>query len=670
MGRIRTLLIANRGEIVLRIARSARALGIRTVAVFSASEANALHVGACDLALNIGGELPSESYLRGDKLIDAARHAGADAIHPGYGFLSENAEFAANVIESGLVWVGPPPAAIAAMGDKARARIRMAAAGVPVVPGYDGDDQTAERFAREAERIGFPVMVKASAGGGGRGMRLVARPEDLRSALQSASSEARKAFGDPRLILERAVSEPRHVELQVFADTKGNAVHLGERDCSVQRRHQKVLEEAPSPAVTSALRTEMGECAVRIAREIGYVGAGTVEFLLDKAGRYYFMEMNTRLQVEHPVTEAITGIDLVEWQLRIANGEQLQRRQADITFDGWAMEARLCAESPPDDYLPASGQVAAWSPPATARCDHAINVGAEVTPFFDSMLAKIVVKGETRKDACDKLVAALDETVFLGVASNRMLLARIARDSAFRDGSDVSTSFLAHRFGERASRTAIPDDDIWAIAAWLSTVAETTRWGTHRVWRDWTSARTFISPWRLQSAAAGEVLTRNGGVIPNQDGATVLEGGRTTRIEGIPAQAGEVFSATVGDRLFTVVHAWSGSDLWLQIRRAQEPDSADCCFSSLRRMASVTNSETTGREVLSPLNGRVVGVMVEVGAEVSRGQHLLSVEAMKMEHVIAAPIDARILQIHARAGDQVPARKVLIEFEALRSIAE
>jgi len=372
------LLIANRGEIAVRIARTARRMGIATIGVCSDADLGSPHVAACDEHVPIGGTLPAESYLVIDKILAAARASGAQAIHPGYGFLSENASFAAKVVDAGFVFVGPPADAIEAMGDKARARIRMAAAGIPVVPGYDGEEQDPERLIAEANRIGFPVMVKASAGGGGRGMRRVERAEDLPAALASAASEATKAFGDGRLILERAVIEPRHVEIQVFADALGHAIHLGERDCSVQRRHQKIVEEAPSPAVDPVLRERMGAAATAVAREIGYVGAGTVEFLLDRAGHFYFMEMNTRLQVEHPVTECVTGLDLVEWQLRVARGEALPLRQDEVRLQGHAIEVRLCAESPADDFLPGGGTIVDWSVPTGVRCDHALRAGAGV----------------------------------------------------------------------------------------------------------------------------------------------------------------------------------------------------------------------------------------------------------------------------------------------------
>jgi geranyl-CoA carboxylase alpha subunit len=463
-----SLLIANRGEIVIRVARSARALGLATIAVASDADRNAPHGQACDQVIDIGGERPADSYLRIDKLIAAAQASGAQAVHPGYGFLSENAAFAQAVIDAGLVWIGPKPAAMRAMADKSRARQRMAAAGVPVLPGHDGDDQNPAALRAAALRLGFPLMVKASAGGGGRGMRLVRDEAALDAAIASAAGEAQAAFGDPRLLIERALLRPRHVEIQVFGDTHGQVIHLGERDCSVQRRHQKLIEEAPSPAVSPALRRRMGEVAVTVAREIGYVGAGTVEFLLDEDAAFWFMEMNTRLQVEHPVTEAVVGIDLVEWQLRIAAGEPLPLSQADALAryerGGHAIEARLCAEDPARDFLPQSGRVHHWQPPRGARCDHALAGGCEVSPFYDSMLAKLITHAATREAAVHRLADALDRTACLGVTTNRGLLARVLRHPAFA-GSDVSTAFLGQHFADDTARANPAPSWLRALAA-------------------------------------------------------------------------------------------------------------------------------------------------------------------------------------------------------------
>ncbi len=502
---VHRLLIANRGEIVTRIARTARQMGIATVAVHSDADRHSVHVDACDDAVSLGGLAAADSYLRIDKLLAAARASGADAIHPGYGFLSENAAFASAVTAAGLVFVGPPAAAIGAMGDKARARQRMAAAGIAVVPGYDGDDQDPAILQHEADRIGYPVMVKAAAGGGGRGMRLVQSAPDLPDALRSATAEAAKSFGDGRLILERAVVEPRHVEIQVFADAHGNVLHLGERDCSVQRRHQKVIEESPSPAVNAELRVRMGAAAVAVAREIGYVGAGTVEFLLDRAGHFYFMEMNTRLQVEHPVTECVTGLDLVEWQLRVARGEPLPLRQDEVQLRGHAIEVRLCAESPTDDFLPGGGTIVDWSPPAGVRCDHALRAGAEVPAWYDSMVAKLIAHAPTREQCIDQLAAAVDRTVLLGLQSNRAFLGRLLRHESFRAGLDVSTAFIERHFGAAGTRQPQPDAKLWALAAWISVAGAPEAECTPSAWRNWSNSRPLPQPWRLRwhAPAAG-----------------------------------------------------------------------------------------------------------------------------------------------------------------------
>jgi len=670
MAPIRRLLIANRGEIVVRVARTAKAVGIETVAIASASDEGSPHTRACDLTISIGGDTPAESYLRGEKVLEAARLSGADAIHPGYGFLSENAEFAGAVAAAGLIWVGPPAESIRAMGDKARARIRAAAAGLPVTPGYDGEDQALEVMVREAERIGYPVMVKASAGGGGRGMRLVGDPAGLSAALASAASEAGKAFGDPRLLLEKAIVAPRHVEVQIFADAQGGAVHLFERDCSVQRRHQKVIEEAPSPVVDDALRHKMGAAAVSIARDIGYVGAGTVEFLLDRDSRFYFMEMNTRLQVEHPVTEMITGVDLVDWQLRIAAGESLPLTQDQIRIDGCAIEARLCAEDPALDYMPRTGGVLVWRESEGARNDHALSVGQEVTPFFDSMLGKIIVRGRTRAEACQRLQSALDSTVLLGIPTNRLLLGRIVRDEVFRAGVGVSTAFLSERFPEAGQRMATLDDEAWAIAAWLSAVAEPERWRTPAGWRDWSSATAFLAPWRLRLEQGGETEERRGTAQAFPGGARIASGELHWEIEGAPAAEGQAFVANCRGLQFDVVHAWNGDRLWVRLRPLARSDAEAVEFSALSLRRRPPDSDRKGSEdrtIVSPMNGRVVNVHAAVGATVSRGQTLVVIEAMKMEHNLTAPSDGRVQAIHVKPGDQVPPKCVLIELEALEA---
>jgi geranyl-CoA carboxylase alpha subunit len=650
--RFSTLLIANRGEIVTRVAHTAREMGLRTVAIHSAADRGAPHTRACDMAIDIGGEAPADSYLLATKVLDAARASGAEAIHPGYGFLSENADFADAVAAAGFIWVGPPGAAIRAMGDKAEARKRAAGWGAPVLAGYDDEDQSEAALGAAARRIGFPVMIKASAGGGGRGMRRVEKAKDFPDALRSAAAEALKAFGNGRLVLERAVDGARHIEIQVLADAHGNVVHLGERDCSIQRRHQKIIEEAPSPVVDEVLRQKMGAVAVRIAREIGYVGAGTVEFLLDGAGAFTFMEMNTRLQVEHPVTEMVTGIDLVEQQLRVAMGEPLDITQDDVWISGHAIEARLCAEAPGEDFMPRTGRVTAWTPAAFVRTDHALAAGTEVSPFYDSMLAKVIAHGRTRAEAAHTLARALEETAVLGVETNRAFLARIVRAEAFTAG-EVTTAFIGKHVGENAARAPAAEDAVWAIAAWLSAVAQPERVATAPTWRDWSSSAPQPLRWKL---AHGD-LTREGRVLASPCVAQVLEGERVYHIAGVPADAGVAFDVRVDGAPHHVVYAWESGVLWLKV-------GGDYAFSDLRLAPPARDVKGEAGAVTARMNGKIVNVLVAAGAKVRAGAPLVTLEAMKMEHVMAAPADARVKAVHVVAGEQVAPGKLLIELEA------
>jgi len=659
------LLIANRGEIAVRIARSARRLGIATIAVCSDADRGSPHVAACDEYVPIGGVLPSESYLVIDKIIAAARATGAQAIHPGYGFLSENAAFAAAVEAAGLVFVGPPAAAIEAMGDKARARQRMAAAGIPVVPGYDDEGQDEARLLAAAGRIGFPIMVKAAAGGGGRGMRRVEDADGLPAALRSAESEAAKAFGDGRLILERAVVEPRHVEIQVFADSHGRVVHLGERDCSVQRRHQKIVEEAPSPAVDPVLRERMGNAATAVAREIGYVGAGTVEFLLDPEGHFYFMEMNTRLQVEHPVTELVTGLDLVELQLRVARGEPLPITQDDVRISGHAIEVRLCAEEPADEFLPRSGPVLDWRPEPLVRCDHALAAGMTVSPHYDSMLAKLIAHGSTRAEALDRLALALDRTALLGVPSNRAFLARVLRHPTFADGAAVSTAFIGRYFPNGTDRADAPDDATWRLAAWLSVAAapESTAFAAED-WRSWSNGRALPAPWRLrwsapQSLAAANETERAGEVRLTPGSAVLSAGGSAATIRGTPVAPCVGGEAEVDGAAIAYRYAWDGATLWLHTRHGDF--AFDCRRRAPRRSAADLAAQAD--EVRAAINGRVLEVAVAAGAEVVAGQRLCTLEAMKMEHELRAPRDGRLAAVEVEARQQVAPGQVLMRYE-------
>ena len=482
----RKILIANRGEIALRIMRTARRLGYGVVAVYSDADRDAMHVREADEAIRIGEALPSQSYLRIEAIIAAAKTSGADAVHPGYGFLAENEDFALACRDAGIVFIGPSPESIKAMGNKAGAKEIMLAAGVPCVPGYQGADQSDGVMLAEAGKIGFPVMIKAVAGGGGRGMRLVADAAAFPEALRSARSEAQGAFGDPTVILERAIVDPRHIEIQVFGDRHGNAIHLGERDCSVQRRHQKLIEEAPSPAVSPELRETMGAVAVAAVKSIGYEGAGTLEFLLDRSGNFYFMEMNTRLQVEHPVTEAITGLDLVELQLQVAGGEPLGLSQDDIMFFGHAIEARLCSEDAGHDFMPQSGKMALWQMPDEIRAEHALQSGSEIPPFYDSMIAKLIGQGESRDAARRQLIHGLERTVAFGVTTNQAFLAACLAHPAFAAG-EATTSFIGNHRDQLLSPRADPSSEA-ALAAVLLYVTD-----------------PCAPPWRERPVAGGDL---------------------------------------------------------------------------------------------------------------------------------------------------------------------
>ncbi len=658
MTRIASLLIANRGEIVTRVARTAQRLGIRTVAVASDADLGQPHTEACDSVVPIGGERPADSYLVIDKLLDAARRSGAQAVHPGYGFLSENAAFAQAVIDAGLVWVGPPPSAMLAMADKARAKQRMAAAGVPVLPGYDGEDQSAALLRSEAARIGTPLMVKATAGGGGRGMRLVLDAAALDAALASAAAEALSAFGDARLLIERALLAPRHVEVQVFADAQGNVVHLGERDCSVQRRHQKIVEEAPSPAVSPALRRQMGEVAVRVARAVGYVGAGTVEFLLDtdspERGAFWFMEMNTRLQVEHPVTELLCGVDLVDWQLRIAMGEPLPLAQDELLqrFErgGHAVEVRLCAEDPARGYLPQAGRVLQWQAPRGVRCDHAVASGCTVSPFYDSMLGKLIAHAPTRAEATHQLAEALDRTVCLGLTTNRAFLARVLRHPAFA-GASVSTAFLATHFADDAARRSEAPSALRALAAAANALLAAD--ALPALWAGWTSSHhvdTFaplevgggIERWHLVGTPPSIVATC---------------GDHTHRIEQLQRDGAARVTAMLDGRPMHARVAHEGTSAWWLC------EGHELAAQDMRHAPKPSASAASAGACKAPMHGRVTQVLAAPGDVVAAGSLLLVMEAMKMEHQVHAPLSGTVRALHTRVGEQVAARQVLVEVE-------
>ncbi|CAJ0791145.1 acetyl/propionyl/methylcrotonyl-CoA carboxylase subunit alpha [Ralstonia holmesii] len=655
----RSILIANRGEIALRIMRTARRLGMRTIAVYSEADRDAPHCRAADLALPIGASQPQASYLNIAALLEAARKSGTQAIHPGYGFLAESDAFARACADAGLVFIGPPADAIRAMGNKAGAKRLMEAAGVPCVPGYQGEDQSAARMAHEAARIGYPVMIKAAAGGGGRGMRRVDRAEDFAAALQSARSEAENAFASCELILEKAIVEPRHIEIQVFADTHGNVVHLGERDCSVQRRHQKVIEESPSPAVSPELRARMGAVSVAAARAIGYVGAGTLEFLLAPDGAFYFMEMNTRLQVEHAVTEAVIGVDLVEWQLRVALGEPLPLAQDVIDArraqGGHAVEVRLCAEDPQQDFLPQSGTVARWRAPQDVRTDHALADGLVVSQYYDSMLAKIVAHGTDRADACRRLAHALDDCLLLGLPTNRAFLRDCVAHPAFLAG-DVSTAFIARHFPAAMRHAAVPDAAVCQAAAVLLTHLrqETARRYPAEL-HGWASSCTY--PTLCRFTLDDQAIEMRVRALGARRWELTWDGGATQ--VALVSAANDRVTLALGDTLHAVDYAFTGDACHI-VLNGVEHTAVDTTYARAERDGVQAGS---GR-ISAPMNGRVVAVHVAEGEAVCAGQVLLVVEAMKMEHSIAAPLAGEVKGLFTQVGAQVAPGGLLMEIAA------
>jgi len=657
-----TLLIANRGEIACRIIRSARLAGLRTVAVYSEADRDAVHVRQADEALFIGGAAPALSYLNISRIIAAAKSSGADAVHPGYGFLAENAAFARACADAGLVFVGPPAAAIAAMGNKAGAKILMRKAGVPCIPGFEGKeaaDQDEAAMARGAAAIGYPVMIKAAAGGGGRGMRRVESAAGFAAALRSARSEAQSAFGSGELILERALTAPHHIEIQVFADSQGNTIHLGERDCSVQRRHQKIIEEAPSPAVSAALREKMGAAAVAAARSIGYVGAGTVEFLLDagadgKEGAFYFMEMNTRLQVEHAVTEAVTGLDLVAMQLRVAAGEPLLLAQKDVRFSGHAIEVRLCAEGPAREFLPQSGTLHLWHAPSGVRVDHALESGAIIPPHYDSMIAKLVAHGDNREIARMKLLAALEDCTALGVETNGAFLAACLAHPEFAAGN-ATTDFIPRFFPPAARAEAAVSSDTLALAAVLFHERAADGAPYSQELRNWASNAAMSTPLKL---LCGEVMSEVR-VSP----VTAI-GYRVDMAEAGIAVGGVVRGDTeIRFSLAGIEHharyCWADGALLLAF--AGRSYSLHNALLDPPRPAAGVGSD--GR-IVSPMNGRVVAIHVAAGDEVEAGSALLVLDAMKMEHPVTAPFAGRVAEIAAAVGEQVAPGRLLVSMRA------
>jgi geranyl-CoA carboxylase alpha subunit len=653
----RKILIANRGEIALRIIRTARAMGYRTVAVFSSADENARHVREADQAVHIGEALPAQSYLNIAAIIEAAAISGADAVHPGYGFLAENDGFARACRAAGLVFIGPSPEAIAAMGNKAGAKKLMSEAGIPCIPGYQGADQSEATLQAAADAIGYPVMIKATAGGGGRGMRLVAGAGEFLPALRSARSEAQSAFGNAEVIVERAIIEPRHIEIQILADRHGQAIHLGERDCSVQRRHQKVVEEAPSPAVGPALRERMGAAAVAAVKAIRYEGAGTVEFLLDASGEFHFMEMNTRLQVEHPVTEAITGLDLVELQLRIASGEPLPLTQDDVRLNGHAIEVRLCAEDVARGFMPQSGTMTLWDMPGGIRVEHALESGGEISPYYDSMIAKLIGHGASRDEARRKLLAALEDAAALGVRTNQKFLANCLDHPVFAAG-EASTAFIDRHGEELLQGDSELDSRAHALGAALlyATAGNfATGRGTSSI------AHRLPIAFRFDSDAR-ECLASLLNLGNNRYSIEIGE--RVFALRLIDLDVNRVRFACDG-LLESAVFVRADSELLLQYRgNAYRIEDQTHVTQSLQG-----DIGGDGR-IRASMTGRVVAVHVAVGDEVKAGEPVMTLDAMKMEHVHAAPIAGRVKALNAAMGDQVAAYRVVAEIESGESARE
>jgi 3-methylcrotonyl-CoA carboxylase alpha subunit len=636
---LKSVLIANRGEIARRVIRTAKRLGVRTVAVYSDADAKALHVREADEAVHIGASPAKESYLRGDKIIAAAKQTGAEAIHPGYGFLSENADFAQAVIDAGLIWIGPNPDSIRAMGLKDAAKKLMAEAGVPTTPGYLGEDQSEERLQKEADGIGYPVLIKAVAGGGGKGMRKVEKKGDFKAALQSAKREAASSFGDDRVLLEMYVQRPRHIEVQVFGDTHGNVVHLFERDCSLQRRHQKVIEEAPAPGMDEATRKAVTDAAVLAAKAVNYVGAGTIEFIADAseglvASRIWFMEMNTRLQVEHPVTEEITGQDLVEWQLRVASGEKLPLKQEELRINGHAMEARLYAENPETGFLPSTGRLTHFSLPEfsedRARVDSAVGWNDEISSFYDPMIAKIIAHGSTRNEALSTLSDAWNRVGAWPVRTNAGFIGRCLVHPDFVVGAVDTTFIAAHE--QSLTRVPPPSPAIVGAAAWSFIIAA----GRPGARRGPLPQEVRDSPWRL------------------------IDG---FRLNASPRA--RVSMRYRGESLEVLAEEAERKD-WRVAERGQVVifDRGEAYEFTLDTGERAEGEATAGDgAILSPMPGKIVSVAAKAGAKLKKGDAILVLEAMKMEHTLTAPFDGKLTELNAKAGAQVSEGVVLAKLE-------
>jgi len=673
------ILIANRGEIACRVAATARKLGIQTVAVYSDADAQAKHVQVCDEAVHIGGSSPKDSYLRWERILQAAQDTGAQAVHPGYGFLSENEDFAKACAAAGLVFIGPPASAILAMGLKAESKQLMEKAGVPLVPGYHAADQDPALLQREADRIGYPALIKASAGGGGKGMRVVNSSAEFADALASCKREAINSFGDDAVLIEKYVQRPRHIEIQVFGDTHGNCVYLFERDCSVQRRHQKVLEEAPAPGMTEALRKQMGEAAVAAAKAVNYVGAGTVEFIVEQTAydkpesmKFYFMEMNTRLQVEHPVTEAITGLDLVEWQLRVAHGEPLPLQQGDLRIHGHAIEARICAENPDNNFLPATGTLAVYRKPACSsfalpsdvhagvRIDDGVREGDSISPFYDSMVAKLIVHGSTREQALARLDQALAQTRIVGLTTNVQFLRHILKTDSF------ATAKLDTALIQREEKVLFAQEPLGLALTAAAVVAHTLHQEAALKGNDPFSSR---DGWR----AYGVATRRFGFVFHGQAQSVLLSYGHDGVSHlSLTEQVGEAAASSVAvemsgplrwraedDQL--VIH-FAGQQARVQVfMHSEGADDVAHVFAAhgatrisvVDALAHAGEVQEAGGRLTAPMPGKVVSFAVKVGDKVKAGQALAVMEAMKMEHTMAAPADGEVLELLYAPGDQV-----------------
>ena len=672
------ILIANRGEIACRVIKTARRMGVRTVAVYSEADANARHVRMADEAVCIGPAAARESYLVGERILDAARRTGAQAIHPGYGFLSENDVFADACLAAGIVFIGPPADAIRAMGSKSAAKAIMSAAGVPVTPGYHGDDQQPARLQHEADAIGYPVLIKAAAGGGGKGMRQVGRSEDFAAALASCQREAISSFGDGKVLIERFLSRSRHIEFQVFADTHGNCVHLFERDCSVQRRHQKVLEEAPAPGMTAARRAAMGQAAVDAARAVGYVGAGTVEFIASDTfvhdGSFYFMEMNTRLQVEHPVTEMISGQDLVEWQLRVASGEALPLRQDQLEIRGHALEARIYAENPEQDFLPSTGRLVHLAPPAESlnvRVDTGVAQGDEISPFYDPMIAKLVVWDVDRDAALARMWQALADYRIVGVSTNVAFLSRLVVCPAFTD-ADLDTGLIERSRDFLFPAGSEPPRNVFFVAAVAGLLREQAAAVTRarhsgEPWSPWSSH----DGWRLNIQSQRTLTYRSGDSVHEVAVAYEADGWRLTlRGESVLARGRVLESGRFAGQLAVELDDRRLVASVVAVNEKQEQkryvflNGTNYLILRDDPLHLVEAGGTQGGGLTAPMPGKVVALLAAVGQQVDKGAPLLILEAMKMEHTITAPKNGTVKAFCYAAGDQVADGAELVDFAA------